>query len=230
MASFPLDKISLHYVILRHLMEHCYAPTCDALEKFFGVQNQEIGSAMLALQEYHGVVLHPHCPEVWVIHPFSTAPTCFTVRYGERSWWAPCAWCSLGIAALLGGNGVSIESSLGADGAPVTVHVDGGCVQEDLLVHFPIPMTRIWDNVIYGDSTILFFESDNQIGAWAKRRHIGRGDSQPVQRVYELGAAWYGHHLDEHWHKWTLDEARAIFTGLGLKGPIWELPHSGERF
>src|SRR4029453_2138859 len=27
--------------------------------------------------------------------------------------------------------------------------------------------------------------------------------------VFQLGAAWYGHHLDEDWHKWTLDEARA---------------------
>jgi Alkylmercury lyase len=152
------------------------------------------------------------------------------VRQGERSWWGNCAWCSLGIAALLGGNGVSIESSLGADGAPVTVHVDRGRVQENLLVHFPTPMTRIWDNVIYGDSTILFFESDSQIDSWAKHHQIARGDSQPVQRVYELGAAWYGRHLDEHWHKWTLDEARAIFTRLELKGPIWELPHSNERF
>src|SRR3954451_24697696 len=83
----PLDKISLHYVILRYFMEHCHAPTCDALATHFGAERDEIASALFALQEYHGVVLHPHCPEVWVIHPFSTGPTCFTVRQGERSWW-----------------------------------------------------------------------------------------------------------------------------------------------
>ena len=117
MAVHTLGKISLHYVIMRHLMEHCYAPTSDDLATHFGVQRKEIASAMSALQEYHGVVLHPHCPEVWVIHPFSTAPTCFTVRYGERSWWGNCALCSLGIAALLGaeefdqtrGTGVEVE-------------------------------------------------------------------------------------------------------------------------
>jgi hypothetical protein len=230
MAVHTLDKISLHYVIMRHLMQHCYAPTSDALATHFGVEREEVASAMSALQEYHGLVLHPHCPEVWVIHPFSTAPTCFTVRHGERSWWGNCAWCSLGIAALLGGNGVSIESSLGADSSPVTVHVEGGRVREDLLVHFPVPMTRVWDNVIYADSTVLFFESDDQIDSWAKRHRIARGDSQPIQRVYHLGAAWYGRHLDEHWHKWTMEEARAIFTKCGLSGSIWELPHSSERF
>jgi hypothetical protein len=225
-----LDKISLHYVIMHHFMEHCCAPTSDAVATYFGVEREEVASAMFALQEYHGVVLHPHCPEVWVIHPFSTAPTCFTVRHGERSWWANCAWCSLGIAALLDGNGVSIESSVGADSSPVTVHVDSGRVQEDLLVHFPVPMTRVWDNVIYADSMVLFFESDAQIESWAKRHRIARGDSQPIQRVYQLGDAWYGHHLDEHWHKWTLDEARTIFRRCELSGPIWELPHSSERF
>jgi hypothetical protein len=91
-------------------------------------------------------------------------------------------------------------------------------------------MTRVWDNVIYADSTVLLFESDAQIDSWAKRHRIARGDSQPIQRVYQLGDAWYGRHLDEHWHKWTLDEARAIFTKCGLSGPIWELPQSGERF
>jgi hypothetical protein len=230
MAVHTLDKISLHYVIMRHLMEHCYAPSSDALATYFGVEREEVASAMFGLQEYHGMVLHPHCPEVWVIHPFSTAPTCFTVRHGERSWWANCAWCSLGIAALLGGDGVSIESNLGADSSPVTVQVDGGRVQEDLLVHFPVPMTRVWDNVIYADSTVLFFESDAQIYSWSKRHRIARGDSQPIQRVYQLGAAWYGHHLDEHWHKWTLEEARGIFAKCGLRGSIWELPHSSERF
>jgi hypothetical protein len=27
MAAHTLDKISLHYVIMRHLLEHCYAPS-----------------------------------------------------------------------------------------------------------------------------------------------------------------------------------------------------------
>jgi hypothetical protein len=71
---------------------------------------------------------------------------------------------------------------------------------------------------------------DAQIDSWANRHNIARGDSQPIQRVFQLGAAWYGHHLDEDWHKWTLDEARAIFAKCCLSGPIWELPHSSERF
>ena len=230
MTGIALDKISLHHAIMNHFLKHGHPPTSAALAAHFRVDREAVTSTLLALQEYHGVVLHPQEPEVWVAHPFSSAPTCFTVRQGERCWWGNCAWCSFGIAALLGGDGVLIESSLGADGRPVTVHVDDGRVREDLLVHFPVPMPRVWDNVIYADSLVLFFESDSQIDSWAKLHNIARGDSQPTQRVYELGATWYAHHLDKVWHKWTVEEAQAIFTKCGLTGQIWELPLSDERF
>jgi hypothetical protein len=230
-VSVPsLNKISLHNVIMRNLVDLGYAPTNEILSNYFGVAPDEMARALSALQDYHGVVLHPHCSEVWVIHPFSTAPTNFAVRLGERMWWGNCAWCSLGIAALLGGNGISIDSTLGAEGIPVKVHIDGGRVQQNLLVHFPTPMTRAWDNVIYFDSLVLLFESEAQIDAWSKRHSIARGDVQPIQRVYDLAAVWYGHHLDQDWHKWTMAEAREIFTRFGLSGPTWDLPSSAERF
>lgn len=226
----PLNKISLHHVIMRHLVDHGHAPANDLLAGIFEVSPEDVARTLSALQDYHGVVLHPHCPEVWVMHPFCTAPTNFSVRFKERLWWGNCAWCSLGIAALLGGNGIRIDSTLGAEGKPVTVHVDGGRVQEHLLVHFPVPMTRVWDNVIYSDSTVLLFESHGEVDAWAKRHNIARGDVQPIQRVYDLGAVWYGRHLDEDWHKWTIAEAKEIFAKFKLSGPIWDLPYSRERF
>ena len=230
MSALPFNKSTLHYLIVRNLMDHGFAPTVESLSATFGVTPEDVAQMLSALQDYHGVVLHPHRPEVWVIHPFSTAPTCFVVRHGKRLWWGNCAWCSLGIAALLGGNGISIDSRLGADGDPVTVHVEDGRVREDLFAHFPVPMTRVWDNVIYADSTVLFFESPAETDVWARRHNIARGDVQPIQRVYDLAAIWYGRHLDQDWHKWTLTEAREIFRKLGLSGSIWDLPQSAERF
>jgi hypothetical protein len=190
----------------------------------------EVTDAMEALKELHGVLLHPHQPEVWVIHPFSTAPTPFVVRKGERSWWGNCAWCSLGAAALLGGDGITIQTTLGAEGQPVTVHIDSGQVRENLFVHFPIPMVHAWDNVIYTCSTMLMFGSEAAVDQWCVRHAIARGDVQPIQRVYEFAAVWYGRHLDEDWRKWTVDEAAAIFARFGFSGPIWQLPVTTGRF
>lgn len=229
--TFPdLNHSSLHHVIVKHLVDFGYAPASAALASHFGVSREEISAALRALAEYHGVVLHPHQPEVWVIHPFSTAPTQFAVKKDNRIWWGNCAWCSLGAAALLGGDAIRIETTLGAEGRPVTIHVDGGRVREELFVHFPVPMARAWDNVIYTCSTMLVFESPAAIDEWAARHAIRRGDAQPIQRVYDFASVWYGRHLDPNWKKWTTGEALELFDRFGLSGPIWTLPAHSGRF
>ena len=225
-----LTRASLHHAILRHLVDYGHAPSHAGLTEMFEVDPETMTQALQDLGAYHGVVLHPHAPEVWVIHPFSTAPTPFTVRQGARLWWGNCAWCSLGIAALLGGNGVAIDTTLGAEGQPVTIHVDDHRVRENLVVHFPIPMTRAWDNVIFTCTTMLVFEGEAAVDAWSRRHALPHGDVQPIQKVYDFARVWYGHHLDQDWQKWSTDEARDIFERFGFHGPIWDLPRTGDRF
>ncbi|MHB1764607.1 MAG: organomercurial lyase [Gammaproteobacteria bacterium] len=130
---------------MRHLVDRGCAPSASSLAREYGVNIDVVAGALRELQDLHGVVLHPHVPEVWIAHPFSTAPTPFAVKHDRRVWWGNCAWCSLGVAALVGGNGVTIQTTLGAEGQPVTIHVDSGKVREDLWVHFPIPMTHAWE-------------------------------------------------------------------------------------
>ena len=58
-------------------------------------------------------------------------------------WWGNCAWCSLGIAALLKDD-VSITTSLGAHGEQVIIHIKGGEVQEkDLYIDCDVQMYRL---------------------------------------------------------------------------------------
>lgn len=230
MAASALTRSSLHHAILRHLVDQGYAPSHARLCAAFGVDPETMTRALQDLAAYHGVVLHPHAPEVWVIHPFSTAPTPFTVRQGERLWWGNCAWCSLGIAALLGGREVTIDTTLGAEGRPVTVHVDDHRVREKLLVHFPIPMAHAWDNVIFTCTTMLVFEDEKAIDAWSRRHALPRGDARPIQTVYDFARFWYARHLDPDWQKWSTDEALSLFERFGLRGRIWELARTGDRF
>jgi Alkylmercury lyase len=230
MMTIELNSATLHHAILRHLVDRGCAPSLASLARNFGVDTGVMAAALRELQDMHGVVMHPHVPEVWIAHPFSTAPTPFAVRHGARVWWGNCAWCSLGVAALVGGTDVTIQTTLGAEGQPVTVHVDGERVLEDLWVHFPIAMTRVWDNVVYTCSTMLVFDSELAIDGWCARHALPRGDAQPIQRAYDFASIWYGRHLDPDWSKWTLDEARQIFNRLGFRGPVWALPESGQRF
>jgi len=220
----------LHHTILKHVIEKGYAPPLPVLASILEVHETEVVKALYALQEYHGVVLHPHKPEVWVIHPFSLAPTNFLVRSSTRQWWGNCAWCSLGIAALLNED-VTITTRYAAHDEQVVMHIVSGEVQEkQILIHFPVPMKNAWDNVIYTCSNMLAFKDEEEVDSWTKMHNIPKGDIQPVARILEFSKKWYGNHLNPEWRKWTMEEAKEIFRQFDLTGTTWDLESSGTRF
>jgi Alkylmercury lyase len=93
----------LHYELVRELIESGVIPSRDELRARLGLSSDGLDRAFEALADLHGVVLHPGSHRVWAIHPFSLAPTPFLVESGGKKWWGNCAWCSLGIAVLVGG-------------------------------------------------------------------------------------------------------------------------------
>ena len=225
-----MTESALHLSIIEFIIEHGYGPDLEELSQRLRTDEAEVARGLQNLQENHGIVLHPDKRSIWVIHPFSLGPTNFLVRARGMEWWGNCAWCSLGVAALLGTD-ATITTALGANDRQITVHIEGGKVMEvDLLVHFPIPMTRAWDNVIYTCSTMLLFQDQEAIDRWCRRHRIAKGDVQPITHVWEFSKIWYGNHLSPNWKKWSADEARAIFARFRLTGEIWSIPGSGERF
>ena len=220
----------LHRAILVHILEKGYAPEVDDLVQVFHSTPEEIISSLRSLHEYHGVVLHPHEPRIWVIHPFALAATNFYVQSERGSWWGNCAWCSLGIAALLDED-VTITTSFGAHGEKALIHIHTGKVLEkSLLVHFPVPMKKAWDNVIYTCTTMLVFRNEGEIDQWCSQHDIPKGDVQPIDTVWAFAEKWYGNHLNPEWKKWTMAEAREIFDSFGFTHPVWDLSPGGERF
>ncbi len=69
-----LDNASLHYAIIKHFLDRQHAPSIDDLAVQFGQPREAVIAGLQALQEYHGVVLHPVSSQIWAIHPFSSAP------------------------------------------------------------------------------------------------------------------------------------------------------------
>lgn len=226
----PLGHSSLHHAIVSHIVERGHAPSIDMLAARFGQSRDDVAQALRALHDYHGVVLHPVSGEVWVIHPFATAATNFWVRTARGEWWGNCAWCSMGVVALTGNSG-TVTTTLGGETRQVTIRIDNGVVRDEgYFVHFPIPMAKAWDNVVYTCSNMLLFDSPAAVDDWCARHRVPRGDVQPLQKVLDFAAVWYGRHLDEHWTKWTSDQARELFARFDLHGPTWEIPGAAERF
>lgn len=225
-----LNHSTLHEAIVSTFLLQQRPPTLRELAARFGCDDAEVRRGLRALAEYHGVVLHPQSDEIWVAHPFSSAPTTFVVKSGARTWWGNCAWCSLGLAHLAGGS-VTIETRLGAIEDRAAIRIENGrLLDADFVVHFPIPMRQAWDNVLYTCSIMLLFRDEAQVDAWCAARGIPKGDVRPITQIWEFAAEWYARHADVDWTKWSTQEAAEIFQRHNLRGPIWELTSDTGRF
>lgn len=225
-----MDNSSLHEAIISFFLKHQRPPRISELASHFRRDDAEARKGLGALAEYHGVVLHPTSGEIWVAHPFSAAPTTYVVRSGSCAWWGNCAWCSLGLAHLAGGT-ATIETRIGAVGDYATIRIENGrLIDTDFVVHFPIPMRKAWDNVIYTCSVMLMFHHESEVDDWCALRGIPKGDVRPIEQIWTFAAEWYARHADADWEKWSVREAAEMFKRHGLTGPIWTLSEDSERF
>lgn len=222
---------SLHYEIVRGFLNEGHCPSNPELASRLKVNESEVRDGLKELAGIHGVVLHPHVCEPWVVHPFSCAPTANWVQAGDRGWWAPCIWCALGVATLAGGD-VTIHSRMAGQFEPVAIAVTDGepRTHRDLQVHFAIRPADAWANVHFHCALVLPFASTSEIDAWCVRHRLQRGEAVPLTQVADLARVWYGCHADPDWRKWTIAEAQAIFDRVGLRSEFWSLGASVGQF
>jgi hypothetical protein len=221
----------LHYQLIQGLIEHGRCPTNSELGSRMEVSLDNLEQLLRSLADIHGVVLHPHICEPWVIHPFSLTPTINWIERAGTSWWAPCVWCALGVTTLVGGD-CRIHTRYGAEGETLIIRVIDGQPTgvDDLYVHFAIPPAIAWDNVHQHCSMVLPFRSPDDITAWCDRHRIRRGEAVPIQQVAQLANSWYGFHSDPNWRKWTIAEAQDIFYRTGLRSTFWDLGARSGKF
>jgi len=222
---------ALHYELIRGLVEECACPGNAELARRLGTSESEVEDLLRGLAGIHGVVLHPHVCEPWVIHPFSTTPTIHWIEGRRGGWWAPCVWCALGVAALAGGD-AQIHTRLGGEAEPLTIRAADGQPEGngEVWVHFAIPPARAWDNVHQHCSMVLPFRSRKAIGEWCGRHRLPQGEAVPLEQVARLAKVWYGSHGNADWHKWTVEEAQRIFHEAGLRSRFWDLGAASGRF
>lgn len=225
---------ALHHAILRTWVDHGYPPTPAELAATLGAAPAAVSAGLRRLADGHGVVLHPGRDAIWIAHPFAASPTpVYVERADGRGWWAPCVWCATGIVALAApGTGAVIHARAGGEAVPLAIRIEAGRVvsASDACVHFPLPARDAWDNVVHWCATVQPFGAAHEVAPWAARHRLPVGSIVPIEQAVALGRAWYGHHLDADWHKWTVAEARAIFASVGLTDDIWRLPDREGAF
>jgi hypothetical protein len=216
----------LHHVLMRHVVETGHAPDPTTLASLAKLSPQETEHALSQLSEMHGVVLVPNSLQVWSLHPFALVPTQFWVMSSRGGWWANCAWCALGIGAALHED-VNILTSDGGEGQSLQFEVRSGkATRPDLVMHFPYPPVRWWDNPYCPCGNILLFSPQTKIDAWCTRHGHPTGSILDIKTGVGLAERWFGDYLSPEWRRKTPDQAARIFDELGLDRSFWDIPGS----
>ena len=225
----PIDGV-VHERMISGMIDAGSCPSAEELSTALDVPIPEIKASLGRLEENHSVVLHPHQCSVWMIHPFAASPSNTWVQQSERGWWAPCMWCALGVATLVGGQ-VTIHARIGGAAESVRVPIEDGHPKvTGLFTHFALPPKYAWDNVHHYCAMLLPFKTEQQIDAWSARHRLPRGEAVSIAQTAALARTWYGRHADPDYRKWTPGEAQKIFADVGLTGEFWELDSSSDRF
>lgn len=231
MSVAEAELSALHHRIIRGLLDRGVCPSNSELATTLGWDRARVESGLRGLAEIHGLVLHPHACEPWVVHPFSLTPTLNWVEGARHGWWAPCVWCAFGIAALAGGR-MAIYTRLGGESAATVIPVKEGepAGGEELWVHFAVPPAKAWQNVHQHCALVLPFRTRPEIPVWCARHGVAEGEHVPLRQVAALARTWYGRHADPDWRKWSVAEAQEIFAGAGLTSEFWNLGQQSGQY
>jgi hypothetical protein len=213
----------LHYLMVRHVVETGHAPDLATLATLAGCTEDETARRLRLLDQMHGVVLAPNSLNVWSLHPFALTPTRFWVTTDQGGWWANCAWCSLGIGAALHQD-VTISTGDGAEGESLGFRVEAGrSTRPGVLMHFPYPPARWWDNPYSPCGNILFFSAQAKIDAWCTRHGRPKGAVLDIETGILLAERWFGDYAMPEWRRKTREQALAVFTELRLDPSFWNM-------
>ncbi len=214
----------LHYLLTRHVIDNGHAPTIAEVATGACAQASEIEKALGELNAMHGVILVPGSTQIWSLHPFALMPSAFWVTAGANGWWANCAWCSLAIGAALQQD-VDIHTADGAEGDPLRFSIRGGVSSRpEVLMHFPEPPERWWNNPYCPCGNILFFSSSSRIDEWCARHGRPRGATLDMCKAVDLAERWFADYASPHWRRKSPSEAASIFSELDLDPKFWRVP------
>jgi hypothetical protein len=143
------EATDLRVFIYDWIVAHGEPPATQDIGAHLGITGAEARYAIANLNIGKAVLCHPGDGEIWMAGPFAAAETAYRVVGAHASWWANCAWDSLGIAAIVDED-VTVEASCADCGDPMRFRVKRGQgVQGCGLVHLLVPMREWYRDIGY---------------------------------------------------------------------------------
>lgn len=133
---FPDDTLwDIRAFVYRHFADITRAPSLDQTARAFALTHEEAASAYQSLHARHAFFLNPDTHDILMANPFSNVETAFRVHADGKTYFANCAWDSLGIPAALRCD-ADVEAACAQSGEPIVLQVrDTHVLKTDALVH-----------------------------------------------------------------------------------------------
>jgi len=155
-----MDIWDVRAFVYNHFADTTRPPSVDETAQHFNISNEEAGEFYSELNNRHAFFLEPETLTILMAWPFSAVPTDFKVYANEKTYYANCAWDMLGIPILLHCDAV-IETVFTESNETVKLEIQDGRIARaavlggvdaplsSMLVHFPLPFARWYDDLVF---------------------------------------------------------------------------------
>lgn len=135
--------------IYHHFAETGHRPSADEVAKRIGSDAQLVLASYQRLRAQRLLVLEADGCSIRMAPPFSGIPTQHVVEADGISYFANCAWDSLGIPAALHKN-AAVHSQCAQSGQTFTLNIGlEGPEPSDWLFHCLVPAAKWWDDIVF---------------------------------------------------------------------------------
>jgi hypothetical protein len=219
------DPEALRVAVYRSLAASGRAPDVETLGAALGSTPVEVRAGLRALHDQRHLVLD-EAGAIALAHPFGTIDFGFSVKGSHTLWWGGCVWDSFAIPNLVAGEpSVLVATTCPACRRPHAWTVTNEAPPEgDQVAHFLVPVSRIWDDVLFTCSNQRVFCDESCLDTWLRREGHERGYATDLATVWRLARGWYAGRLEPGYRRREPAEAASYFRSVGLRGPFWGLP------
>jgi hypothetical protein len=144
-----MDIWDVRAFVYQYFADTTRAPSAEETTRHFNISHEEADDIYSELNNRHAFFLEPGTLNIRMANPFSNIPTDFRVLAKGKTYFANCAWDMLGIPAALHCDAL-IDAVFTESNEEVQLEIrDGKITNSGLLVHFPIPFARWYDDLVF---------------------------------------------------------------------------------
>lgn len=201
-----------------------HAPSRQEIRVRAAVNEAQVKGAVAELAAQRHLALD-QSGNVVMAHPFTSVNLGFSVMGARNLWWGGCAWDSFAIPHLVKDEpSVLVATTCPACRRPMAWTVTrSGPPEGREVAHFLVPMSRVWDDVVYACSNQRLFCSEACVQAWLGSTGQALGYVMNLATLWRLASGWYSGRLDSPYQRKDPQSAADYFRSVGLRGPFWGL-------